>query len=140
MFLLDINILIALADPDHMHHARAVAFFPQAMKQGWATCPLTENGFLRILGNPKFPNGPGSPQLARPILDSFCVAPGHQFWADAITLRDLKLAPVLSAQNHLTDQYLLALAIHRKGRLATLDEHMDAKATPGGTAAYFVIP
>lgn len=140
MFLLDINILIALADPDHEDHSRALAFFPQAMKQGWATCPVTENGFIRILGNPKFPRGPGSTQLARRILESFCAAPGHQFWPDAISLLDQKIALSLPAQNHLTDLYLLALAVHRKGRLATFDRRIDAKATPAGSAAYFVVP
>jgi toxin-antitoxin system PIN domain toxin len=126
MFLLDINILIALADADHEHHARARTFFATCSTSGWATCPLTENCFVRILGAPSYPE----------LLNQFCTVPGHHFWPDDITLRDL---PSLPVSKHLTDHYLLALAVHRQGKLATMDERIDAAALPGGKAAYFII-
>jgi len=139
MFLLDINVLLALVDPDHPHHQRAEAFFPLALAEGWATCPITENGFLRILGNTKYPNGPGSPTLARPILESICTAPGHQFWQDSISLLNTKLFPNLPSSKDVTDAYLLALAVSRKGRFATLDQKINPAAVVGGAQAYFLV-
>jgi predicted nucleic acid-binding protein len=65
--LLDVNVLIALCDPAHPHHAAAIAFFRAGpARDGWATCPLVENGFLRIFGSARYPGGPGSPEEARP--------------------------------------------------------------------------
>ncbi len=136
MFLLDINILIALADPDHVHHDRAEAFFLANHKAGWATCPITENGFVRIISHPKYPKGPGSPDLARDVLRQLCAHEGHRFWPDDVSLRSFGSLPV---SKHLTDQYLLSLAIHRQGKLATFDGHINAALIPGGTAAYVVI-
>jgi toxin-antitoxin system PIN domain toxin len=140
VFLLDINILLALADPQHPHRSRALAFFPQAQAEGWAMCPLTENGFLRILGHPNYPGGPGSPDLARPIIKSPCTAPGHQFWVDAISLCDSGAIPVLPPSKDLTDAYLLALAAYRKGRFATFDHRVKASAIPGVSDSYFPVP
>jgi toxin-antitoxin system PIN domain toxin len=136
MLLLDINILIAVADADHVHHDRAKAFFLAHHAAGWATCPLTENGFVRILGNNSYPKGPGSSHLARCLLDMMCSQPGHEFWPDEISLRVLGSLPV---SRHLTDHYLLGLAIHRKGKLATMDKRIDATLLPGGKDAYLVI-
>ena len=140
MFLLDINILIALADADHPHHDRAAAFFLGIRQRGWSSSPLTENGFLRIIGHPNYPKGPGSPALARRLLDQFCAQPGHQFWPDTLTLRDTKAYPVLPHSGGLTDYYLLALAVKRKGKLATLDRRIDPNVIVGGNAGYFPIP
>jgi toxin-antitoxin system PIN domain toxin len=136
MLLLDINILIAIADADHVHHQRARAFFDANHATGWATCPLTENGFIRILGHHAYPKGPGSSHLARCLLDMMCTQPGHAFWPDEISLRGMGNLPV---SKHLTDHYLLGLAIHRKGQLATMDKRIDASTLPGGSAAYLVI-
>jgi toxin-antitoxin system PIN domain toxin len=136
MFLLDINILIALADADHEHHARARTFFATCNTPGWATCPLTENGFVRILGRPNYPKGPGSSAKARDLLNGLCTVPGHNFWPDEITLRNFTALP---ASKHITDHYLLGLAIHRQGQLATMDCRIDASALAGGPAAYVVI-
>ena len=140
MHLLDVNVLIALGDADHPHHQRAAKFFLGSRDEGWATCPLTENGFLRIIGNPNYPKGPGSPEQARTLLNHLCSHPGHQFWPDALSLIDSKAFPKLPASAHLSDFYLLALAIHHKGKLATLDRRIDPTLLPGGKVAYFVIP
>lgn len=139
-FLLDTNILIALADEQHVHHRRANVFFGGIIKQGWATCPVVESGFLRVFGHPNYPGGPGSPEDARIFLKSFCSAPGHQFWPDALSLCEQARFPSLPASKHLTDSYLLALAIHRKGRLASLDRRIDPGLLPGGPEAFHLVP
>lgn len=139
MHLLDANVLIALGDPLHVHHRRVQSWFHQETARAWATCPLTENAFLRILGNPAYPKSPGPPSVLIPVLRAMCSTPGHQFWPDAISLRSLRDAGFPSSV-HLTDFYLLGLAIHRKGCLATLDQRIDPSGLPGGRAAYFIIP
>jgi toxin-antitoxin system PIN domain toxin len=136
MFLLDINVLIALADPDHVHHDRAGAFFLNSHLLGWATCPLTENGFVRITSHPNYPKGFASADLARDALRDLCAHPGHQFWPDDISVRSVGSLP---ASKHLTDHYLLSLAVHRQGSLVTLDSKIDAARIPGGSLAYRVI-
>ncbi len=138
--LLDVNVLIALVDADHPFNPAATEFFKRAMIEGWASCPLTENGFLRIFGHPKYPGGPGTPEAARMFLAAYRAAPGHQFWPDEISLFDMKRCPVLPGAKHLTDLYLLALAVKRHARLATLDRRIDPSLVPGGSAAYFLVP
>jgi len=136
MFLLDINVLIALADPDHVHHGKAQTFFLANHKTGWATCPITENGFVRIISNPSYPKGPGSTEAASDILKQLCAHEGYRFWPDDISVRALFNLPV---SKHLTDHYLLGLAMHRQGKLVTFDQHIQAGKIPGGAAAYLVI-
>lgn len=136
MHLLDINVLIALADPDHEHHAKAEAFFFANHKAGWATCPITENGFVRIVGNASYPRGPGSTEAASEILKQLCAKDGHHFWTDDVSVRTLFNLPL---SKHLTDHYLLSLAICRLGKLVTFDRRIQAERIPGGDAAYLVI-
>ena len=134
--LLDINVLIALCDPAHPHAMAAQRFFGAGLaRNGWATCPLVENGFLRIFGARKYPGGPGSPQAARPILAGLLATPGHQFWEDDLTLTDASVFPNLPAADDLTDIYLLTLAVKHSGRFATFDQSIDASLIPGGPAA-----
>lgn len=134
--LLDVNVLIALCDPAHPSAREAQIFFGAGLsRNGWATCPLVENGFLRIFGSRKYPGGPGSPQAARPILAGLLAHPGHQFWADDFTLLETPLIPDLPSSDHLTDIYLLALAVKHKGRLATFDRNINASLLPGGATA-----
>ena len=136
MFLLDINVLIALADPDHEHHGKAEAFFLANHKFGWATCPITENGFVRIISHPNYAKGPGTTEAARDVLRQLCAQDGHRFWPDDVSLRALANLP---SSKHLTDHYLLSLAMHRQGKLVTLDRHINAKLVPGGADAYIVL-
>ena len=140
MHLLDANVLIALGDPLHVHHRRAQVWFHQQPARPWATCPLTENAFLRIVGQPAYPQSPGPPSVLRPLLQQMCSMPGHQFWPDSVSLLDPKLPSALPMAKHLTDFYLLALAIERKGALATFDRRIDPSLIAGGPSAYFVIP
>ena len=136
MFLLDINILIALADPDHEHHGKAESFFVANHKLGWATCPITENGFVRIIGHSNYLKGPGSTGAACAILKQLCANEGHRFWPDDLSLRATANLPV---SKHLTDHYLLSLAMHRQGKLVTLDRHINASLISGGAGAYVVL-
>ena len=140
MHLLDVNVLIAMADPSHEHHAQAQAWFHSEPGRGWATCPLTENAFVRILGNPNYLGVPGGPSVIRLLLQKICSFPGHQFWPDSLTLIDTDALPKLPRSQKLTDIYLLALAVSQKGYLATLDSRIDPSIVPGGAEAYTLIP
>ena len=139
MFLLDVNLLIALLDGWHPHHGAALAFFAGAQGRGWATCPITENGFLRIVGHPNYRQGPGTAEGARPLLQALCASPGHQFWPDGATLRDKRLLAKLPASGQLTDAYLLALAAERHGQLATFDRRIDPRWVEGGAKALRIL-
>ena len=138
--LLDINVLIALVDTRHVHHAPASRFFPQAQPHGWATCPITENGVLRILGRLGAKHAPDSPTSARVFLRSLLASPGHQFWPDDVSLMDASFFPTLPSSRHLTDLYLLGLAVKHGGRFATFDAGLNPSLIPGGPAAYYLIP
>ncbi len=85
-FLLDVNVLIALIDPAHISHDAAHRWFEDQARTAWATCPLTENGVIRIVGHPKYPGAPGSPAAIAAILTQFRTRPGHVFWPDDISL------------------------------------------------------
>lgn len=138
--LLDANMLIALGDADHIHAEAAIQFFEtDAVRDGWATCPLTQNAFLQILGNPNYPHGPGSPEEARRILKGLLAAPGHRFWPDEISLSDETLAPSLPPPSQLTDCYLLALAVRKNGNLVTFDRGIQASSVKGGKKALKIL-
>jgi len=140
-FLLDVNVLIALIDPAHVQHDRAHAWFAAKGHKAWATCPLTENGVLRIVGHLRYPNSPGSPAAVADLLSSLRSLPGHAFWPDDISLLDRKLANTtrLLDSAHVTDSYLLALAHAHKGQLATFDQRMPAESVVNGATALHLI-
>jgi uncharacterized protein len=139
IYLLDVNVIIALMDPEHAHHGRALRFFPRVQKSGWATCPLVENAFIRIFGHPEYPCGPGSVDVARQLLCQYCATSGHQFWADDLSLRDSTRFPSLSGSKALTDLYLLALAVKKGERFASLDARINPALIPGGLSSYYLI-
>lgn len=137
MFLLDINVLLALSDPRHVDHERAHLWFRTAATRGWATCPLTENGFIRIASHPSYPNRPGDVVVTRELFGRFCAHPKHVFWPDDATLMDggaFTFRPGLG-HAHLTDVYLLGLAVRHRGHLATFDRRIPVDAVVGGAAA-----
>ncbi|HNQ87679.1 MAG TPA: PIN domain-containing protein [Verrucomicrobiota bacterium] len=141
-WLLDINVLVARQDVDHEHHERVARWWHQRTADGWATCPLTENGFVRILGHPSYPGWPGTPERAAAALSRLIAAiPGHQFLPDEISLLDLSVVPSLEGvgPRALTDLYLLALAVHHGAVFATLDARIQPGLVPGGPAAFVVI-
>jgi toxin-antitoxin system PIN domain toxin len=139
--LLDVNVLIALVDPAHVHHDAVHAWFGQIGYSAFATCPMTENGLLRVVGHPKYPNSPGPPSAVAPALAAIRALPGHAFWADSISIADSNFvdAARLSIHSRVTDSYLLALARANEGQLATLDHRLATEAVPAGSAALALI-
>lgn len=121
--------------------AAAQNFFGNRLaRDGWATCPLVEKGFLRIFGSRIDPGGPGTPQAAREILSGLLASPGHQFLPDNLGLCDITRFPSLPGPQTLTALYLLGLAVKHGGRFATFDASLDASLIPGGPAAYYLLP
>jgi hypothetical protein len=140
-YLLDVNILIALIDPAHLRHDRAHDWFAAEGQQAWATCPLTENGVLRIVGHARYPNSPGTPAAVAELFAILRTHPGHEFWPDDLTLFDRKLidASRLLDSCQVTDTYLLALASAHCGKLATLDRHLIPDAVVDGAQALHLV-
>lgn len=140
--LLDVNVLLALCDSRHVHHEAAHAWFRGARAKGWATCPITENGFIRIASHPKYPNSPGGPAVTAHLLATFCSDRHRHFWPDSASLLDGALfrRQDLMAHAQVTDLYLLGLAVLNKGRLATFDRGISAAVVAGGEQAIEILP
>jgi hypothetical protein len=133
-YLLDINLLVALLWPRHESHARAVKWFGGRRGKGWATCPLTEAGFVRIVSNPAFSRDAVKPREAMQVLSANTAAKDHAFWVDDLSFAEaVEFAGMrLVGHQQVTDAYLLGLAIHRGGMLATLDRGIEALSGPKG--------
>lgn len=134
VFLLDVNVLIALSWPGHESHDRVLRWFARNATRGWATCPFTQVAFVRISSNPAFSPHAVPPQEALRLLNANLDHPGHRFWADEIGLREALQCchERLVGHRQVTDAYLLGLALHRKGTLATLDESVTSLLPDGG--------
>ena len=129
--LLDINVIIALLDPDHTFHDKAHAWWAANSKSGWASCPISENGVVRIMTSPAYSKQARfSPADLIGHLDAFASQTDHEFWSEDISLRDEKffIRDRLLVSRQLTDIYLLALAAKRGGRLATFDRGISLAA------------
>lgn len=140
-FLLDVNVLIALIDPGHVAHDDAHFWFETTGQVDWATCPLTENGVIRIVGSPKYPNSPGSPANVAEIVRTLRALPGHKFWPDALSLLGSEHvdATKILTSGQVTDIYLLALAKTKGGHLATFDRRLSVAAVKDGKAVLRLI-
>lgn len=140
-FLLDVNVLIALIDPAHVQHDRAHDWFAAKGRRGWATCPLTENGVLRIVGHARYPNSPGTPAAVAELLSILRALGGHEFWPDDVTLFDAQRVDStrLLDSGQVTDTYLLTLALAHGGKLATFDRRMVTDAVLNGAKALHLI-
>lgn len=140
-YLLDVNVLIALIDPAHVQHDRAHEWFAAKGRSGWATCPLTQNGVLRIVGHPRYPSSPGTPAAVADLLTVLLASGGHEFWPDNTTLLDPERVDTsrLLDSAQITDSYLLALACARGGKLATFDRRIVSSAVTGGSRALHLI-
>ena len=132
--LLDVNVLIALVDPSHVQHDKAHQWFAKVGQKRFATCPLTENGLIRIVGHPKYPNSPGPPSIVVQSLRAIRALAGHVFWPDDVSVGDESYfaARLMSTHARVTDSYLVALAHANKGRLATMDHRLATEATASG--------
>lgn len=130
--LLDVNVLIALLDAGHAMHERSMSWLSQEIKHGWASCPLTQNGCVRIMSQPAYPAARPAAAVAERLAEA-CAAPGHVFWPADINL----LAPDCLDWTHVlghrqvTDAYLLALAVRNRGRFVTFDKRVTLQAVKG---------
>ena len=127
-YLLDTNVLIALLWPSHQQHDLAMKWFARHRGKGWATCPFTQAGFVRIVSNPAFSRDAVQPREATQVLSANTASKDHTFWADDLSFADaVAFAGVrLMGHQQVTDAYLLGLAIIRGGILATLDRRIDS--------------
>ena len=120
--LLDINVLIALLDLDHPDHPWAKRWFKSNVQNGWASCPLTQNGCIRIMSQPAYPNSvPVS--IVMELLRNATGNAAHAFWPDAVSLLDSEAVDgsLVHGPRQVTDVYLLALAVQNGGRFVTFD-------------------
>jgi toxin-antitoxin system PIN domain toxin len=138
--LLDINVLLALLDADHVDHQRAQDWISGEIQHGWASCALTQNGFVRIISQPRYPS-PVSPSEAIERLRRAISTEYHQFWPCSISL--LEDHRINSSHVHgprqVTDVYLLALAVEHGGRFVTFDRSIPLSAAPGATQEHLVV-
>ena len=134
--LLDVNVLVALFDPDHVHHEVAHDWFADQGRRSWSTCPLTEVGFIRVLSNAAYGASVARPADLAERLRRFCRSGGHEFWSDEVSLLDGSLFDLsrLGGHRQVADVYLLGLAHKRGGRLATFDRSIPVTAVKGATA------
>lgn len=139
--LLDVNVLVALFDPDHVHHELAHDWFADNRAHGWATCPLTENGFVRVLANPAYGGVESRVADLAARLRKFCRSEIHHFWPDHVSLTDESVfrASLLGGHRQLTDVYLLGVAVKHGGRLATFDRAIPVKAVVGAGAGSLAV-
>jgi len=134
--LLDVNVLIALLWPPHEAHARAQRWFAQNARHGWATCAMTQAGFVRIVSNPVFSRRSVSPRDALEVLSGSLQHPAHHFWTEDIGVTEAlaHFGRRLLGHQQITDAYLLGLAIQKKGKLATLDASLSSLLSDQTTA------
>ncbi len=138
--LLDVNVLIALLDGSHIHHRLVTDWLAGALGKGWASCPLTQNGCIRILSQPAYPNSVPAAQVAERLTVATQHS-SHAFWPDSISLLHpgrLIWDQVLGSRQ-VTDAYLLALAIEHGGRFVTLDRSIPFGAVSNALPEHLVI-
>jgi uncharacterized protein len=133
-FLLDVNVLIALAWPSHVAHDRVHRWFAKNSKTGWATCPMTECAFVRIISNPSFSAHALRPGDSMALLRANLSHPAHSFWADDLNAVEALQTSAITGHQQITDAYLLALASRHRGKLVTLDSALASLAEKGSTA------
>jgi len=138
--LLDVNVLIALLDSDHVHHARAGAWLRKNVSAGWASCPITQNGCVRIMSLSGYPN----PLPTTAVIERLATATQgkhHAFWGDSVSLLDQAVADPtrIHGPRQVTDLYLVALAVSNGGRLATFDGQIPIAAVRGAQAKHLTV-
>ena len=139
--LLDVNVLVALFDPDHVHHDLAHDWFADHRPDGWATCAMTESGVVRVISNPKYRPDPPRPAVAVDQLRMLCASGHHHYWATSPSIRDAAVYALGTARGHgqITDIFLLGLAKTMKGTLATFDRTISIDAVRGATADHLTL-
>jgi toxin-antitoxin system PIN domain toxin len=137
--LLDVNILIALLDSDHTSHRAAWAWFGEHARNGWASCPITQNGCIRILSHPGYPNTRSVTEVVSRLRAATADA-AHEFWPDGLSLLDDAVVDPtrVHGPRQLTDVYLLALAVRNGGQFVTFDAAIALSAVVGAKAKHLV--
>lgn len=137
--LLDVNVLVALLDAQHVGHVSAHQWFARSLAEGWASCPITENGCVRVLTNPRYP----APVAAAEVLTKLATAKSsssHTFWPDDVSLTDTSVFDhrLLRGHQQVTDAYLLGLAVKHEGCLVTFDSGISSAIVSGASAGNLV--
>lgn len=138
--LLDINVLIALLDEQHVHHQLAAHWLHRNIEQEWASCPLTQNGVIRIMSQPAYPNPLPAGSIAARLAEATSTS-WHQFYPDDISLLDGESVhwDSILGSRQVTDCYLLALAVRHDCRFVSFDRRVDRRAVPGSGSRHLVI-
>lgn len=138
--LLDVNVLIALLDAEHVHHAAARRWLTKNIAFGWATCPITQNGCLRVMAHPAYPNQVAASAVAQRLRDA-AATDHHRFWPDNFSLLTPGSIDWDRAIGHkqITDLYLLALAATHGGRLVTFDTRVAHWAVPTASSSSYCV-
>jgi len=142
-FLFDTNALIALVDPTHLNHEKMMAWFDRNSRNGWATTPITENGFVRVVATSKYPGRQAVPEVSLANLRALKAAHSdhYEFWEGvSITDEALFYPERLAGPGQITDAYLIALALHHGGRLLTFDRRLPWQAVRGATSGTIFTP
>lgn len=137
--LLDVNVLIALLDAGHLHHATAMAWLKREAGKGWASCPLTQNGCIRIMAQPAYPNAMPAAAVAQRLAEA-CEHSAHEFWSNDFSLLDKGAVdwPLITGHRQVTDAYLLGLAARHGGRFVTFDARIDCRMVRGASPRHLV--
>jgi hypothetical protein len=138
--LLDVNVLVALLDADHSLHARAARWLAGHAAQGWASCPITQNGCVRAMSHASYANPlPVGAVIER--LGEACERPEHAFWPDELSLLDARVVDParIHGPRRMTDLYLLALAVRRGGRFVTFDGTLARAAVNGAQPRHLMV-
>jgi toxin-antitoxin system PIN domain toxin len=138
--LFDVNFLIALLQPNHVHHQRAHHWRDRHLSRGWASCALTQNGFVRVAA--QIPADPRiRPSEARMLLAKYLASPDHEFWPDDLSIADAGVFDFnhIPTPKHLTNIYLLGLAVAREGCLVTFDRHIPLAAVRDAEPCHLTI-
>lgn len=139
--LLDVNVWVALLDDAHQHNLDALSLIQRPGLQ-IATCPLVENGVLRVLNLPRYGTlGPVGFEPVRTKMQMVCDDVDHEFWPDDVSLRS---APAVDwtrvyGHNQITDLYLLTLAVAHGGALATFDHRIALNAVKTAKKQHLVL-
>ena len=138
--LLDVNVLIALLDSDHTSHGVAMSWFAKHAREGWASCPITQNGCVRIMSSPSYPNALPVQSVMQRLTDA-CEEDVHEFWSDDVSLLDPDTfdSTRIHGPRQLTDIYLLGLAVEHAGRFVTFDTGIALAAVRNATTHNLVV-
>jgi toxin-antitoxin system PIN domain toxin len=138
--LLDVNVLIALLDADHASHDSAISWFAKHAREGWASCPITQNGCIRMMSSPGYPNSLPVQAIIEHLADA-CHQDIHEFWSDEVSVLDSDVVDSsrIHGPRQLTDIYLLALAVQHEARLVTFDAGIPLSAVRKATTQRLLI-